>query len=166
MMGTVAKFSDWPDKTAAAQRIGVSVKTLERMADRGEIEQRMRPRPGASDTAVFNPRDVEREASKRAAVNGKPFVLPAEEPDAPSVPSVPSVPRDNLIAALEAMLERLVPKLLPPPAQEPSHLLTIDEVLKLGYTRDWIRKQRKLGLLTRFGYKYSRFELERLAGKD
>ena len=159
----MAKYDDWPDKTQAAQRIGVSVKTLERMADKGQIEQRMRPREGASPQAVFNPKDVEREASKRAAVNGTPFVLPA---DADEVPNVPMVPRDNLIGALETMLERLVPKLLPPPAQEPSHLLTIEEVLRLGYTQDWIRKQRKLGLLTRFGRKYSRFELERLAGRD
>ena len=158
------KYADWPDKNEAAKRIGVSVKTLERMADRGEIEQRMRPRPGASPQAVFNPKDVEREASKRAAVNGKPFVLPAEQ--AVTVSEDTGTP--PFISALEAMLERIVPKLIPapvPPAEQP-HLLTLEDVLKLGYTRDWIRKQRKLGLLTPFGRKYSRFELERLAGKD
>lgn len=165
MMGTVAKYSGWPDKTTAAQRIGVSVKTLERMADRGEIEQRMRPRPGASDTAVFNPRDVEREASKRAAVNGKPFVLPAEQ--AMELPE-PVKANVDFVGALRMMLETVVPKLIPPPVPpaEQAHLLTLEEVLKLGYTRDWIRKQRKLGLLTRFGLKYSRFEMERLAGRD
>jgi hypothetical protein len=169
----MAKYDDWPDKTQAAGRIGISVKTLERMADRGEVEQRMRPREGASPQAVFNPKDVEREASKRAAVNGKPFILPGIQSEPEPAPEQPQSGLElpiklpaNFVGLFEAMLERLVPKLLPPPAQEPSHLLTVEEVLMLGYTRDWIRKQRKLGMLTPFGRKYSRFELERLAGRD
>src|SRR5262245_54083100 len=70
------KFEDWPTKEQAAQRIGISIKTLERMADRGEIHQKFRDRPGASQVAVFNPDDVERVASQRAAADGKAFVMP------------------------------------------------------------------------------------------
>lgn len=163
------ELADWPDKTQAAGMLGVSVKTLERMAQKGVIEQRMRPRPGASDMACFNPKDVQQAMQEKGIVISRPRVESPgtqsgfEPPQSGLEPA--SVNPANFIGALEAMLERLVPKLLPPPAQEPSHLLTIEEVLKLGYTRDWIRKQRKLGLLTPFGRKYSRFELEILAGK-
>jgi hypothetical protein len=156
------ELADWPDKTQAAGMLGVSVKTLERMAQKGVIEQRMRPRPGASDMACFNPKDVQKAAGEKGIVISRPRVESSTEVQ--TLP--PSETPVNFVGALEAMLERLVPKLLPPPAQEKPHLLTIREVEGLGYTQDWLRRQRKLGLLTRFGRKYSRFELERLAGKD
>ena len=74
------KYQDWPTKDEAAKAMGVSVKTLERMADAGKIEQQFRPRPGRSDVAVFNPKDVEREASRRAAAVGVPFIMPSDAP--------------------------------------------------------------------------------------
>ena len=55
-----------------------SVKTVERLSDAGKIEQKMRPRPGGSAIAVFNPRDVEQVAFQRAKAEGRTYVMPTE----------------------------------------------------------------------------------------
>ena len=85
------KYADWFTKQEAAQRIGVSVKTVERLADAGKLQQKMRSRPGGTDVAVFHPNDVEREASERAATAGKPFVMPAGATPASAI--VPAAPQ-------------------------------------------------------------------------
>jgi len=72
------KYADWPTKEEAAQRIGVSVKTVERLADDKKLQQKFRPRPGGTPLAVFHPGDVERIASERAAGAARPFVMPPE----------------------------------------------------------------------------------------
>lgn len=98
------KYADWFTKQEAAQRIGISVKTVERLADAGKLQQKMRPRPGGTDVAVFHPNDVEREASERAATAGKPFVMPPGT--APAGAIVPAAPQ-TLAVPLPAV---------PPPA--------------------------------------------------
>ena len=73
------KYADWLTKEQAAQRIGVSVKTVERMADDKKLQQRLRPRPGGSPLAVFHPEDVDRAAAGRVQAEAAPFVISAAQ---------------------------------------------------------------------------------------
>lgn len=49
---------DWPSKQEAAARLGVTVKTIERLTRAGKLERRFRNRPGTSPIAVYDPKDV------------------------------------------------------------------------------------------------------------
>lgn len=71
--------SDWFTKEQAARLIRCSMETIERLAEAGKLEQRMRPQPGGP-RPVYNPEDVEREAAERAAAaeNGKHYVMPPD----------------------------------------------------------------------------------------
>jgi hypothetical protein len=57
--------SDWFTKEQAARLIRCSMETIERLAEAGKLEQRMRPQPGGP-RPVYNPEDVEREAAERS----------------------------------------------------------------------------------------------------
>lgn len=72
----MSDLSAWLNKQEAAQRLGVSERTLDRMADKGP-ERRMRARPGRKPEPVFNPEDVERLASKAFVVPAA--LVPSEE---------------------------------------------------------------------------------------
>ena len=111
----------WLTKAEAARKIGCSVKTVERLADTGKLEQQMRPRPGGSPVAVFNPKDVERAASERAAAEGRPYVLSTDSEErihssgedassnlpaivTPTTPTLPAVFVEQLGAAIAAAI--------------------------------------------------------------
>ncbi len=68
-------LSGWPTKLEAAQRVGVSHKTIERLAQDGKIEVRYRPVPGRRAEPVYNPNDLDRERDRRQPAG---FVMPAD----------------------------------------------------------------------------------------
>ena len=155
----------WPTKQEAATALKISVKTLERLADKGTIRQRMRARPGASPIAVFNPEDIDREMSLRITKNGHPVILPAAAE--PEIVPTPDSTRQVFLEGLELILSRVLSqqKQLPAPVELP-HLITMEQAMNLGYPRRWLREQIQSGTLRKFGRsKISRFELERLAGR-
>jgi hypothetical protein len=165
-----AIYVDWPDKSESAKIIGVSVKTVERLADQGKLQQKFRPRIGASPIAVFNPADVQKQASIYANAANRPFTMPRDEAGVTtvSVPGFGPVGPEAFLLALQAMLDRAKPPEAPPPAPvELAHLVTRDYAVKyLGYPRDWLRDQIRDGKLKTYGAKkISRFELETLAGR-
>lgn len=72
-----ADFSTWLTKQQAADRLGVSTKTVEQFAKDRKLEQAVWRRPdGGPALAVFCPDDVDRIASARRG-EAVPFVLPA-----------------------------------------------------------------------------------------
>jgi hypothetical protein len=56
----MTEISEWPTEAEAAAAIGVSIRTLQRYAEKGQIEIRSRPREGKKPENVCNPRDVDR----------------------------------------------------------------------------------------------------------
>lgn len=73
---TETDLSAWLPIADAAQRIGCSTRTIERLAQARKLEQRLRPQPGSPPVAVYNPDDVARIALERQPA-AAPFVLPA-----------------------------------------------------------------------------------------
>ena len=94
------KYADWMTKEQAAERIGVSVKTVERMADNQKLQKRQRARAGGSPIAVFHPGDVDRAASERNKAQAAPFVIS----DAQSK-STPAIRADETIGDRAVALE-------------------------------------------------------------
>jgi hypothetical protein len=71
------EYATWPTKQQAANTIGVSTKTIEKLAADRQIEQALyRPQNRGAAKAVYNPDDVARIASARRPAPA-PFVLPA-----------------------------------------------------------------------------------------
>jgi hypothetical protein len=156
-----ADLTKWPNKKEAAEIIGISTKTLERMVARGQIEQRMRPRPRASDESCYSPKDVQKAAGAKATAVVRSAVVAETAPE--------PGPQYAVVQAtlVEGILARLLPLLPAPPAElapEPD-LLTVQQCERRGYSRHWLRQQVRLGLLRRHGRCYSIFELQRLIGK-
>jgi len=73
---TETHLADWLTVVDAADRIGCSKRTIERLASAKKLEQRLRPQAGSPAVAVYNPDDVARLASERRPAPA-PFVLPA-----------------------------------------------------------------------------------------
>lgn len=75
---TETDLSDWLLVQDAADRIGVSTRTVERLKRDGKLEQRLRRQEGTPPVAVYNPEDVDRIASERRRPPA-PFVLNADQ---------------------------------------------------------------------------------------
>lgn len=73
---TETTLTDWLPIAEAAARIGCSTRTVERLAAKKQLEQRLRPQAGSPAVAVFNPDDVDRIAAERHPAP-PPFVLEA-----------------------------------------------------------------------------------------
>ena len=72
-------YSDWLTKDEAAAIIGVTPKTVTRMALAGQIQQGRWQREGRGPTlAVFHPEDVRRIALARRSGPPAPFLVPGE----------------------------------------------------------------------------------------
>lgn len=70
-------YASWLTKAEAAAAIGVTTKTVERLAEKGTIQQRLTQRQGRGPTlAVYQPDDVVRVAQERRQ-SPAAFVLPA-----------------------------------------------------------------------------------------
>ncbi|HEY1896729.1 MAG TPA: hypothetical protein VGG62_10675 [Terracidiphilus sp.] len=180
----MSKFTEWPTKEPAAQRIGVSVKTLERMADAGKIEQKMRPRVGGTPQAIFNPEDVEREAAKRAQA----YVM-TEKSDSlaktlsetvehftkangtapPGTASLPAVRSGEMVtwshpAAELAQQLAAAAAVRVPIADKPR--VTMLEAISLGFTRENLRELVRTGELANMGtphrFRFRRRDLDAL----
>jgi hypothetical protein len=164
----MSKYSEWPTKEPAAQRIGISVKTLERMADAGKIEQKMRPREGGTPQAVFNPEDVEREAAKRTAGAGRSYVMPAETngsvpPGTDALPVLRNGPATTLAEQLGQAIAA-ASAFRVPVADKPR--VAMSEAIALGFTRENLRELVRTGGLANMGtphrFRFRRRDLDAL----
>jgi DNA-binding transcriptional MerR regulator len=61
----MSDISTWLTKQEAAARLGVNEKTIDRMAERGEIQKETRRNVGEAPRPVFDPADVNRLAEKK-----------------------------------------------------------------------------------------------------
>jgi hypothetical protein len=69
-------YETWHTKQEAATLLAASVKTVERLAAGGEIQQAERPVAGKRPAAVYHPDDVARLAAAKAP---KPHIMPPED---------------------------------------------------------------------------------------
>jgi hypothetical protein len=76
---TETDLSDWLPVREAAQVLGCSTRTVERLARAKKLEQRLRHQAGTPPVALYNPDDVRRLASERQPAP-PPFVLDAVPP--------------------------------------------------------------------------------------
>jgi hypothetical protein len=73
-------YATWLTKQQAADAIGISTKTIEKLADEGKLQWAKWKRPeGGNEIMVYHPRDVERQRKKKNP-EAKPFILPPEKP--------------------------------------------------------------------------------------
>jgi hypothetical protein len=71
-------YTGWLTKAEAATAIGVTTKTVERLAEKGKIQQGATQRQGRGPTrAVYHPDDVARIAQRAARAPPRSFYRPA-----------------------------------------------------------------------------------------
>jgi excisionase family DNA binding protein len=77
-MSQTPDYATWPTKQQAAEAIGVTTKTVERLAQEGQLQQARWRRPtGGPELAVYHPADVARLAAARRPGPPAPFLVPA-----------------------------------------------------------------------------------------
>lgn len=126
-------YEHWHDKHQASTLTGMSVKTIERLAAKGEIQQAERPRPGLRPATVYNPDDIGRIKAEREP---GAFLMPQTAPPV-SQPGamVPAAAPVNW----GTWLERFAPA---PPPQPPTirRFLTIAEAAEAsGLSMNFLR---------------------------
>lgn len=101
------QYAGWPSPTEVADRLGVSLKTIERAVERGEIQKAYRKMPGRRAAVVLNPDDVDRYSA--ASVQPEAFMMPADtgEPAPNGHGKALAVRPPVTMAALPAMFEYL-----------------------------------------------------------
>jgi hypothetical protein len=65
-------LSTWLTKIQAAGELGVGTKTVDRLAENGDLQRELRPRVGMAPVAVFRPEDIKREKARRAGTTYVP----------------------------------------------------------------------------------------------
>lgn len=76
------RFVDWLTKEQASKVIGVSTKTVEKLAKDGKLQQRMIPQQGKPAIAAYNPTDVEKVRRERNPDGPEVYVMPTAAEDA------------------------------------------------------------------------------------
>jgi excisionase family DNA binding protein len=102
-------FSTWLTKAQASAAIGVSTKTIEKLAEDKKLQQAQWKRPeGGPRIAVYHPGDVERLRKERNP-DAEPFVLPAAADEKPPADTRAVAVRqpgsEQFIQALMAVIE-------------------------------------------------------------
>ncbi len=72
-------LSAWLTKAQAAEALGVSTKTIEKLAEDKVLQKETWRRAGKPAIAVYHPDDVQRERQKRLP-DAEPFVVPEDQP--------------------------------------------------------------------------------------
>lgn len=94
-MPALKDTSHWLTKTATAERLQTSVKTVERLISQGKLRPRSRSVPNAHPLTIFDPIEVERMALKRGINGASTALIPvvaaeaAEPARAAQMPSLP-----------------------------------------------------------------------------
>lgn len=176
---TTPDYTTWLTKQQAADAIGVSTKTIEKLAQERKLEQAVwRPQNRGAARAVYHPDDVARMVQERRR-EAVPFVLPAGGASNGNGHGAiaRTSPFSNFEEARQAMvavvtdLAAAVRASLPAPPSETSHtsqksVLTIPEAAAAsGWTEAYLRRQIKAGTLKAEkdrGWKIRRKDLEAL----
>jgi excisionase family DNA binding protein len=137
---TSLDLSGWLTKAEAAERLGVSERTLDRMAAGGP-ERQLRRVPGRRPEVVYNPVDVEVRCALTPAV-----VAPASQALAVSQPLSPAPDAWDALASKLATLARLFSS--QPAAAASKLFFTIPEAANYsGLSEAFLRRSVRTGVL-------------------
>jgi hypothetical protein len=147
-------YTGWLTKAEAATAIGVTTKTVERLAADGKIQQGATQRQGRGPTlAVYHPDDVARIAAERRTAPA-PFVLPAGLTPPPNgnghhadrglaLAAVPPPPGEDVLRLLFATALRAVSEKSETSA---ALFLTIPEAAVVsGFSQAYLRRRCQSG---------------------
>jgi excisionase family DNA binding protein len=162
-------YSNWFTKQQAAEAVGVSTKTIEKLAQEKKIQQAFwkRPETGAS-VAVYHPDDVERERRERNP-DLEPFAVPPrakEEEQQTQALVVPNNDAGQLFKVLAAIASQSSQSA--PDVRTAERLfLTIAEAARYsGLPRSYLKSLMTEGKLaamkTGAGWRIRRSDLEKL----
>jgi len=103
MSPTPPDYSTWLTKQQAADRIGVTTKSIERFVQAGQVQQARWQRDGRGPLlAVYFPDDVDRIAAERQPGPPAPFLVPGRTADRPPANgNERQTPRDGLARSTE-----------------------------------------------------------------
>jgi transposase-like protein len=105
-------LSSWVPQAEAAERLGVSEKTLVRWAQDKKLQRGDRPREGKKPEPVYHPSDVERLEAERAA----PFIACGSTEPA----GLARIPQTNgVVAHLVAVIAQALERVSPPTYRGP-----------------------------------------------
>jgi hypothetical protein len=164
-----ANIDSWPTKKAAAEYLGLAEKTLDRMAERGEIQKGLRRQPGRPPVVVFHPDDIERAKQEREP---EPFVLPTNGTNGTGRELQPlSQQQQTTAAALVQVLTAIADRIAEPPAQQLKEpfFLTMRQAREVsGLPPSYLREhfvESGRAVKTGRGWRIRRADLEQL-GRD
>lgn len=140
-------LSRWIPGPEGAERLGVSIRTLERYAEDGRCESKLRPRDGRKPERVYNPQDIE----KLEAELNPPFVASRSElTHSPAVIDSAIAPIFvGVLDRLAAAFERVMPATLPPAPPAPAWMTPAEGAKYLGLSEGLIRRLIRSGKLPR-----------------
>ncbi len=137
-----AEYERWVTKQQAAAALGVTTKTIERLAQEKKIQQGRWQAPGGGPVrAVYHPDDIDRLARQRQQPAPGPFVIPAE----PEALVERAAPPDEMLRLLWAAALRAVTEM----SQTSETLfVTIEQAaLVAGVSRAYLRRAIQAGTL-------------------
>lgn len=157
-------LSHWLTKTQAAEALGVSTKTIEKLAEGGTIQKQTWRRPGKPAIAIYHPNDIQRERIKRNP-DAEPFVLPQDDVPPPRA----STALVKSQASPEAFMAAFMESLRRPEEEirlSERHYLTVKQASKLtGLTESYLMRKIKaseLPAIKDVSWKIKRSDLEKL----
>ena len=159
-MSQEQQLDAWKSKTEAAQILGCSLKTIERLATQKKIQKAMRRIPGRKAKPVYHPGDIE--AIRAGTAQLEPFQGGEHEPAAALAPAR----RNSGFELLLQLLSNSGP--VTPAATAPRHklFLTLKEAVDYsGMSRGWLLNKIKAGELHAIkagGWKIRRSDLEKV----
>lgn len=158
---TEPDLAAWLTKQEAARAIGVSEKQIERLARKGQIEQKFRTAPGQARVSIFHPGDVERIANAQRTTFRVNETALAVSDRADNRSSDVLWKHFDALPALLAGLSDLAAKFNAEHAT--TVYVSLDEAMRLtGLSGATIRRLAREGRLARLSRKYRRVDLEKL----
>ncbi len=156
-------LSHWLTKSQAAEALGVSTKTVEKLAEDGAIQKQTWRRAGKPAIAVYHPDDIQRERIKRNP-DAEPFVLPQDDSPPPA-----STALVRTKASPEAFMAALIEGMHRPQEEirlTERHYLTVKQASKLtGLSEAYLMRKIKaeeLPAIKDVSWKIKRSDLEKL----
>lgn len=128
----------WLTRDQAAARLQVSGKTVDRMADRQQLERRMRARPRRKPEPVFDPQAVDAIAGARSPA----IVALSRERTTPAPAATPPAQATGIDVAAIA---RAIAQALAPPRTSPAWLTLPEAAQHTGLSQSLLRRLAKAG---------------------
>lgn len=138
-------LSGWLSIDEVADKLGVSIRTIERQRDAGNWQTRLRPRPGAKPQEVFDPQQVEDRVPAPPTSLVRELPPPASamgQSDVPTIPTAMAGLSESVTwAALVAFLDVWIARQQPPVPEPQVPWIRLQEASEItGLSKRCLRK--------------------------